>query len=586
MNVEKHLILVKGEDRTEAISYCTYENGKWQVDFGNGKIYSYNYANVQWLKDPVSYDPSMTVVYHKNQPQYGVDKILDFGKYIRLCYSRGYNKVYPQSELKVEKNDLSNPQVHNCFDYLKQLAAKVNVSDEDESGFLSKQYVKMTFISPNSVLAKYLNPTVLRASLQDVMMPIFPFGFNLSQKAAVENALTQQISVIEGPPGTGKTQTILNIIADVVMRGKTVAVVSNNNTATANVLEKLQKYDVDFIAAYLGNKTNKEKFFSAQTSAYPDMASWAIAEADVAALNKALEESGHELKVMLEVKNKVALLKQERSALSVEKEYFYTYYQETNEPVKPYRSLYKHNSGKILSLWLDYQRMVEKNNRVTPIYMLKNLMRYGITSFSFYKDSNEKIISFLQKTYYEHKEKELNGQIEVLTKRLEHYRFENAIKDYSEKSMKLFKAKLAQKYPFIEKRPKFSNDALWKNFDAFIKEYPVILSTTHSLRTCISENYLFDYVIMDEASQVDIVSGALALSCAKNAVIVGDLRQLPNVVPNDVAEETTRIFTRASLHQAYNFAENSMLSSITMLFEDVPKTLLKEHYRCHPKGRR
>ena len=39
-----------------------------------------------------------------------------------------------------------------------------------------------------------------------------------------------------------------------------------------------------------------------------------------------------------------------------------------------------------------------------------------------------------------------------------------------------------------------------------------------------------DYLIMDEASQVDIAAGALALSCAKNAVIVGDLKQLPNVV--------------------------------------------------------
>lgn len=45
------------------------------------------------------------------------------------------------------------------------------------------------------------------------------------------------ISVIEGPPGTGKTQTILNIIANIVMEGKNVAIVSNNNSATRNVLE-------------------------------------------------------------------------------------------------------------------------------------------------------------------------------------------------------------------------------------------------------------------------------------------------------------------------------------------------------------
>lgn len=61
---------------------------------------------------------------------------------------------------------------------------------------------------------------------------IFPFGFNISQKQAVDKALENNLSIIEGPPGTGKTQTILNIIANAVIRGESVAVVSSNNSAT------------------------------------------------------------------------------------------------------------------------------------------------------------------------------------------------------------------------------------------------------------------------------------------------------------------------------------------------------------------
>lgn len=55
------------------------------------------------------------------------------------------------------------------------------------------------------------------------------------------------------------------------MEEKTVAVVSNNNSATLNVFEKLKKYNVDFIAAYLGNKQNRNEFFEAQYGKYPDM---------------------------------------------------------------------------------------------------------------------------------------------------------------------------------------------------------------------------------------------------------------------------------------------------------------------------
>jgi ATP-dependent exoDNAse (exonuclease V) alpha subunit len=91
---------------------------------------------------------------------------------------------------------------------------------------------------------------------------VYPFGVNESQLQAVEQAFASQISLIEGPPGTGKTQTILNIIANIVLRGKTVAILSNNNTAVENVCEKLRKVGLDYLVARLGKKENREGFFA------------------------------------------------------------------------------------------------------------------------------------------------------------------------------------------------------------------------------------------------------------------------------------------------------------------------------------
>lgn len=584
MNIEKHLILIKGEDKTEEISSCVYENGKWQVGFGRGKRYSYNYSNVQWLKDPVSLNPLTTVVYQNNHPLSGINKILDFGEYIRTCFVTGYKKVFSRQEVTLEHSCLNNPNAKTIFKYLKQLSEKVGVSNEDEDSFLSKQYDELAnYIGTSSVLSKYLNPVTFNDPHQRQQIPIFPFGFNLSQKAATEKAFSEQISVIEGPPGTGKTQTILNIIANAIINGKTVAVVSNNNSATANVFEKLQKYDVDFMAAYLGNKENKEKFFAEQTRIYPDMSNWEMDINDYYALNKSLKTRGKKLEEMLEVKNKAAILKQKLSGFSVEREHFNNYYNETEGQVIPYRSLSDHSSAVVMKLWINYQMMAENNNDAPLLYKLKNLLRYGIVSFSFYKNSNEQVIAFLQKLYYEKRTKELNEEILALTRMLESYQFDKAIVEYSENSMKLFKAKLAERFSKHKERKLFAKGSLRKDFESFIKDYPVILSTTHSLRTCASPNYLFDYVIIDEASQVDIVTGALVLSSARNVVIVGDLKQLPNVVPGNTATETNKIFNRFALSPAYNYEENSILSSITTVFKHVPKTLLREHYRCHPK---
>lgn len=114
-------------------------------------------------------------------------------------------------------------------------------------------------------------------------------------------------------------------------------------------------------------------------------------------------------------------------------------------------------------------------------------------------------------------------------------------------------------------------------------EYPIVLSTTYSAKNCISRDMVFDYVIMDEASQVDIKTGALALSCALNAVIVGDDKQLPNVVTKEETLALNAIRMSYNVEDKYNAATHSFLQSCAEVFKEAPITLLREHYRCHPK---
>lgn len=111
-----------------------------------------------------------------------------------------------------------------------------------------------------------------------------------------------------------------------------------------------------------------------------------------------------------------------------------------------------------------------------------------------------------------------------------------------------------------------------------------MLSTTHSLKTSLSPDCLYDLVIIDEASQVDVATGVLALSCAKRAVIVGDEKQLPNVIHDDIRERAREIWGKyRPTHTAWNYANNSFLSSAATLWPQAPNVLLREHYRCHPK---
>ena len=156
------------------------------------------------------------------------------------------------------------------------------------------------------------------------------------------------------------------------------------------------------------------------------------------------------------------------------------------------------------------------------------------------------------------------------------------LETYKTDSMSLLELHLSKKYNLNEKRKQFEQDVLWKDSESFTKEYPVVLSTTYALRNCTEKNFLYDYLIIDEASQVDMLSGGLALSCAKNVVIVGDQKQLPHIVAKEIKNTVDNVFNKYTISQYYHY-KNSLLSSALEVFTNAPKTLLREHYRCHPK---
>ncbi|MFA9378274.1 MAG: AAA domain-containing protein [Lachnotalea sp.] len=187
---------------------------------------------------------------------FDIKQIMQFEDYYRIFFGNGKVSSYKMKELVIEKNSLLNKNTKNYFEYFKCIADKVSIRTDEGKKILSDQFEKIDFISPKTALATYFNPDdkIMKSTLSSNIY--FPFGCNLSQMQAVSNALSNKISIIEWPPGTGKTQTILNIIANAIINNKTVAVVSNNNSAIDNVFEKLQNNGLDFIAAPSGKSDN------------------------------------------------------------------------------------------------------------------------------------------------------------------------------------------------------------------------------------------------------------------------------------------------------------------------------------------
>ena len=86
------------------------------------------------------------------------------------------------------------------------------------------------------------------------------YDADTSQHSALIDALEEKNLVINGPPGTGKSQTITNLIAEALVRGKKVLFVSEKLAALQVVKSRLEKAKLgDFCLELHSHKTQKKR---------------------------------------------------------------------------------------------------------------------------------------------------------------------------------------------------------------------------------------------------------------------------------------------------------------------------------------
>jgi ATP-dependent RNA/DNA helicase IGHMBP2 len=101
----------------------------------------------------------------------------------------------------------------------------------------------------------------------------YPSPLNDSQLAAVRHVMSaQDVAIIHGPPGTGKTTTLVQAILETIRRERRVLVCAPSNTAVDLLTEKLAERGVSVIR--MGNPSRVsdlllEHTLDAQVMAHP-----------------------------------------------------------------------------------------------------------------------------------------------------------------------------------------------------------------------------------------------------------------------------------------------------------------------------
>lgn len=414
---------------------------------------------------------------------------------------------------------------------------------------------------------------------------VMPFHSNLDQRNAIRAALTHQISIIDGPPGTGKTQTILNLIASLIAQGKTVGVVASANSAVENVVKKLSDEGYGFLIANLGSAPRVRKFQSRQEELIQQRKQWCARAARTSeglVIEDELETLRGEEERLVDLwktSRDLPIVRAQLDNIRHERKLF-------EEKVKEsHRSLPDLGNLPIASAPSETIAELVAAARFAPrpswsigglIERVRRYRTFGPLKGLDLRDVD--VQSAIQMLFYRAREAELAQEVDIATQRVAESGVDDASTAYRRRSRSIFDAILARRFGQADAVVPDLGGQIHTKTRALLSAYPIVASSCYSIGNNLDGDPLLDWVIVDEASQVLLPPGLAALSVARNAVIVGDTKQLSPIFAGWCESESDPPDARVDVRSL------SLLESAKEMEPDsgVVSTLLKEHYRCHP----
>lgn len=530
-----------------------YDNNhrSYYIKFKSGKKYYFSYNNVVILKNAKNIDIDSCVL-NKYFNCNDAKLYLSNDNFYLFDNEKGIKQIPNKVIELLIKKIKYNKSLFNYFYYLSK------ISDMDNN-LLESYYLNIkNKWNDDNLLSDIINKNIKRNQYSDF---IFPFNYNKSQKEAIIQGLTNNISIIKGPPGTGKTQTILNIIANIVFQDKTVAIISNNNRAVFNVYEKMKDFGYDFLCASLGNMENRELFFSKDEH---------HCKFDIKESSDNYDELNQLENKIFDCENKIYSLVSKKEELEQQLDKF-----KKNNNFEIVKIKEKIPTENILKLAIQLETKGKiKLNIFQRIYLK---IYYGIKDITFQNDV-PKFTERLKNTYILKKLNEIKEQIEKYNNLIKQYKENKVSERIIEISKNKFNSFLNEKNPNYYT---YTIDNYKKMFNSFIRKYPIILSSSYCLSSSVPNDFMFDYIVIDEGSQSTITTILPSLIKGKNIIVIGDDKQLPPVITDKF------LALEKSLAEKYNIEDDirdngkSFLSFLEHYLKGKVKiTLLKEHYRC------
>ncbi len=483
-------------------------------------------------------------------------------------------------------------------------------------------------------LERKVSPDSPPATVNEALLE--PLSLNTEQREAIEHALTRPLTVITGPPGTGKSQVVSSLLVNAAKLGKRVLFASKNNKAVDVVEARVNNLGPRPILLRLGRGEYQSKLTDYLTSLLASRATeedrYNHDEAEKAfkATVQRIQSFQESAESIINVRNEVDELEQRIEPLRTQLGEQVLVESRTLD-LKPARDHAARLRAAVLFgtrnrqdfisrlLWFLHRAQRLQGLATTADGARDDLKPFGLTPPAnpstdidlrtweqFLGNLEARIEAVAQIRDYFNKLALLSGSVGI----------ESIWKSIADEREKLAKESLTLWEYWLRLAPgrlsaedrrllgefaavlrllvqsdKDNRMAGRQVFSQYFKLFPSLVSmlscwavTSLSTRGRVPlEPGFFDLVVIDEASQCDIASALPLLFRAKAAVIIGDPKQLRHI--STIRPRRDReLLHKHSLDDGFAnwaYSENSVFDLASPLASQDDIIMLRDHHRSH-----
>lgn len=444
---------------------------------------------------------------------------------------------------------------------------------------------------------------------------------NEQQEDAVRKGLQAYLTVVTGPPGTGKTQVVTALIASAVFNNQTVLFASNNNMPVDGVYQRLglSMNSVGNWTMRLGNQVKTEECQKGISALLERLRGIVFNKQDLDQESAKFAEVEHKIEQTLagleqarSLQGKIGdLYSKETAILQKLPEDWDQQFKDKDPLLLGNFKKYKRHSASGISLWLrralfGLDTFRERHNALLNGVVAENKDFTDLSDVLLIDEDWDDALRKARRTaeymslhqiwaMYISQRRQLESKIAQLPSVVDLHKLKN---EKTALSKKLFDKKWLENVhshqkDAIEAANNYFKDVgdfssgrfkrLRKSLEDLKRLFPAWITTNQSVNNSIPlQTELFDLVVIDEAGQCDIPSVIPLLYRAKRAVFIGDSEQFRHItsIKDDVEHALAEAMGLEDIIDDWSFIRRSAFDRALAATDCA--SFLKQHYRCHP----